>query len=268
MNHLQRELAPVSDAGWSAIEEEAARALRTFLAARKLVDFSGPLGWEQSAVNTGRVTAAAGPPCDGVEAAVRQVQPLVELRTPFEVSRAELEAIDRGTKSPDLSTVVDAARRAARAEDHAVFHGYAAAGIGGIAAESPHDPIVLGDDYEEFPRSVARAVALLRDAGVDAPYGIALGPKCYEGVIETTQKGGYPVLEQLRLIASGPLVWAPEIEGSFVLSTRGGDFELTTGEDFAIGYAAHTAETMQLFLEESFTFLAHSPEAAVALVYA
>ena len=148
-----------------------------------------------------------------------------------------------------------------------MFHGYTAAGITGIAAASPHEAIVLSDDYEEFPRSVALAVAALRDAGVDAPYGIALGSQCYTGVIETTQKGGYPVLEQLRLIASGPLVWAPEIEGSFVLSTRGGDFELTTGEDFSIGYDGHDADTVQLYLEESFTFVAHSPEAAVALVY-
>ena len=39
-------------------------------------------------------------------------------------------------------------------------------------------------------------------AGVLA-YGIALGPNCYAGILETTEDGGYPVLERLRLILGG-----------------------------------------------------------------
>ena len=118
-------------------------------------------------------------------------------------------------------------------------------------------PIPLDADYEEFPRAVARAVALLRGAGVDGPYGVALGPRCYAGVIETTQKGGYPVLEQLRFITGGPIAWAQAIDGSVVVSLRGGDFELTLGEDFAIGFVAADAELVQLYLEESLAFRAH-----------
>ncbi len=44
MNHLYRELAPISDAAWQEIEKEATRTLKTTLAARKLVDFVGPQG--------------------------------------------------------------------------------------------------------------------------------------------------------------------------------------------------------------------------------
>ena len=58
MNHLLRELAPVSSPAWSIIEEEAKRTLKLKLAARKLVDFVGPLGWEASAVSTGRTESA------------------------------------------------------------------------------------------------------------------------------------------------------------------------------------------------------------------
>jgi uncharacterized linocin/CFP29 family protein len=267
MNHLFRELAPISERAWEQIDAEASRSLRNFLAARKLVDFSGPHGWEHSAVSLGRVDDLASPPGEGVTAAVRRVQPLIELRTPFTLRREELYAIDRGSEAPDLQPVVVAARQAAHAEDRAVFHGYGAGGVAGIAEASPHAAIPIDPDYEEFPRSVSRAVATLRAAGVDGPYGIALGPRCYEGVIETTQKGGYPVLEQVRLIASGPLVWAPAVDGAIVLSLRSGDFELTTGEDFAIGYVSSDAQTVDLALEESMTFRAHTPEAAVALVH-
>lgn len=83
-------------------------------------------------------------------------------------------------------------------------------------------------------------MAVLREAGVDGPYGIAPGPQCYTGVIETTQKGGYSVLDQLRLVTGRPLAWAPAILGSVVLGLRGGDFELTLGEELSSAARAPT----------------------------
>jgi len=267
VNHLLRDLAPVSDPGWEAIEEEASRTLRHFLAARKLVDFSGPLGWEHSAETLGRVDPLGDAPA-GVDAAIRMMQPLAELRTPFELSRRELEAIDRGSRDYDLQVVIDAARQAASAEDAAVFHGYDAAGIAGISQSTPHAPVVIGDDYNQYPGTVARALATLQAAGIAGPFAIALGPRCYTGVIETTEHGGYPVLEHIRLILGGPMVWAPAVDGAIVVSLRGGDFQLTCGQDFSIGYLDHDADSVRLYLEESMTFRALSPDAGVALVYA
>jgi uncharacterized linocin/CFP29 family protein len=268
MNHLLRELAPVSDAAWAEIEAEMTRSLRNFLAGRKVVDLTGPLGWEESAADLGQVDALPDPVTDGVDASVRVVQPFVELRTRFTMSRSELDSIDRGNKAPDLEAVIRAAQRAALAEDRAIFAGYPSGGIAGISTQTPHDRIAIDDDYEQFPRAVASAVALLRAAGVDGPFGVALGPRSYTNVVETTQHGGYPVLEQLRLITGGPLVWAPAVDGSIVLSLRGGDFELLAGEDFSIGYTHHDAHTVDLFVEESMTFRAHAPEAAVVLAHA
>jgi uncharacterized linocin/CFP29 family protein len=264
MNHLHRELAPVSDTAWSAIEEEAATRLRAFLAARKLVDFTGPLGWTTSAVNLGRVSAPHDSPADGVQARVREVLPLVELRTPFELSREVIAQIDRGAPDPNLDAVVEAAQRAALAEDRAVLHGYATSGILGITDSTPHEPLTTPDDYEQFPTAIARAIAVLRDAGVGGPYALALGPQPYTNVIETTY-GGYPVLSHVRLLLDGPVVWAPAVTCAVVLSVRGGDFELTVGEDLSVGYLAHDAERVRLYLEESFTFRALTPEAAVEL---
>ena len=267
MNHLLRELAPVSDPAWEAIEEEASRTLRHFLAARKVVDFSGPHGWEHSAETLGRVDSLQAAPAEGVDAAARRIQPLAELRTPFELSRRELEAIDRGSRDYDLQVVIDAARQAAMAEDAAVFHGYDAAGIAGISESTPHAPVVIGDDYNQYPGTVARAVATLQTVGIGGPFAIALGPRCYTGVIETTEHGGYPVLEHIRLILGGPIVWAPAVDGAVVVSLRGGDFQLTCGQDFSIGYLDHDADRVRLYLEESMTFRALSPDAGVALVY-
>jgi uncharacterized linocin/CFP29 family protein len=195
------------------------------------------------------------------------VLPLVELRTIFDVPRSEVEAIDRGSEAPDLEGVVDAARRAALAEDTALFHGYAAAGIAGIAGASSHPPAPLTDDYDSYPTMVARAVATLRQTGVGGSYALALGSRSYTGVVETTEHGGYPLLEHLRLIVGGPVLWAPGVDGAVLLSQRGGDYRLVCGQDFSIGYLSHDEVAVRLYLEETFTFEVLEDSAAVWLQY-
>jgi uncharacterized linocin/CFP29 family protein len=74
------------------------------------------------------------------------------------------------------------------------------------------------------------------------------------------------VLEHLRRIVDGEIIWAPAISGAFVLTTRGGDFDLHIGQDISIGYLSHTDAAVRLYLQESFTFLLLTSEAAVALV--
>jgi uncharacterized linocin/CFP29 family protein len=75
-------------------------------------------------------------------------------------------------------------------------------------------------------------------------------------------------MEHVRRLLDGPIVWAPAVDGAVVLSVRGGDFELTVGQDFSIGYLEHTASAVRLYLQESFTFRVLAAEAAVPLAYA
>ena len=267
MNHLMRELAPVNDAAWTQIDEEAARSLKHFLAGRRLVDFVGPLGWPHGAVATGRTDTIDADRHGGVEVVRRRVLPLLELRAPFTLVREELDAVERGGDDPDLQPVIDAGRAAALAEDHLVFHGDEAAGISGIIAASPHEAVAIGDDYRDYPERVAKAVTVLRSADIAGPYAIALGTCCYTGVTETIERGGYPVLEHLRQLLGGAVLWAPAIEGAVVLSQRGGDHVLTVGQDFSIGYRGATGDAVDLYLEESLAFRINTPEAAVHLAY-
>ena len=266
MNDLLRELAPISEAAWAEIEEEASRTLKATLAARKLVDFTGPLGWDASAVSLGRSERLGGAPEQGVEARLRRVQPLVELRIPFELSREELEAVGRGADDPDLDPVREAARAIALAEDRAVFHGYAQAQIKGIVDASSAGTCGISEDYTAYLAVVAEALHKLRSAGVDGPFGIALGPRCYTGLHKTLM-GGLPVIEHVRHLLDGPIISAPAVDGAVVLSLRGGDFELTVGQDFSLGYLDHTATSVRLYLQESFTFRVLAPEAAIPLSY-
>jgi uncharacterized linocin/CFP29 family protein len=265
MNHLLRDLAPVSDAGWELLDDEARERLSPSLAARRLVDFSGPHGWRRSATNLGRIEAVDSPDGGGVTAAQRRVMPLVELRAEFTVSRAELADNDRGAVDADLEALDEAAQRIAIAENVAVFHGWAKAGIAGLAEASPVKSKPLGGSAEDYPRSVAGAVEALREVGVEGPYGLALGPDEHTRVIETAEHGGYPLFDHLAKILEGPIVWAPGVKGAVVLSLRGGDFLFESGQDLAIGYSHHDAEAVHLYLEESFSFVVATPEAAAPL---
>jgi uncharacterized linocin/CFP29 family protein len=265
MSHLLREHAPLTQESWALVDEEARERLAPALAARKLVDFAGPHGWQHSATGLGRTQALADAPLDGVTGTQRRVLPIVELRAPFSLARAELRDADRGARDVDLAPLDAAAHRMATAENRAVFHGWQAAGITGIAEASTQEPIPLGEECSLYPRHVARAVEALLRAGIDGPYGLALGPEAYTRVLETTEHGGYPLLDHLRKIIGGPLVWAPGVDGAVVVSQRGGDFLLDVGEDLSIGYESHDADAVELYLVESLTFRVATTEAAVRL---
>jgi uncharacterized linocin/CFP29 family protein len=264
-DHLLRAQAPISDSTWAVIDDEARSRLTAQLAARKLVDFAGPHGWEHSATPLGR-TLSVDAPLEGLIARQRAVLPLVELRAQFTLRRAELEAVDRGARDPDLEALDRATRDLALAENHAVFQGYGAAGIVGLAEATSHDELSLADDADAYPSVVARAVDALRRAGVGGPYGIALAPEHYTRIVETTEHGGYPLLNHLEeILGGGPVVWAPGAGCSVVVSQRGGDFEFESGQDIAIGYHHHDGDSVTLYLEESFSFRVLEPDAVVAL---
>ena len=267
-NHLFRDRAPITEAGWEEIEKEAKRTLRGMLAARRVVDFRGPLGWDDSDVELGRAdpisSPASGP---DVQARLRRVQPLVELRIPFEVTRAELDAIDRGARDPDLDSVIAAARQIAIAEDRAIFHGYKAAHITGICEAAASTAVPLGSSHADYPGAVSAALTKLRDEGIEGPFAVVLNEQLYKDLAARTDSG-YPILSHVQRLVDGDIVWAAGLDGGVVLSKRGGDFELTVGQDFSIGYLEHNLERVRLYIEESFTFLVLTDQAAIPLTTA
>jgi uncharacterized linocin/CFP29 family protein len=265
MNHLLRALAPLTDSAWDLLDKEARSRLTAALAARRVVDFAGPYGWEHSAANLGRTTDVAAGPLKGVTGRQRKVLPLVEVRADFAIRLAELRDHDRGRPDVDLGPLDEAAHKIAVAENVAVFHGWSEAGVTGIVPASPHPARALGKGPESYLRAVAAAVELLLQTGIGGPYALALGREQYTRVVETAEHGGYPLLDHLRKILDGSVVWAPGLNGAVVLSLRGGDFRFESGQDLAIGYDRHDAETVYLYLEESFGFVVATPEAAVPL---
>lgn len=263
MNNLHRELAPVSDEAWAALEQETTRTLKRYLAGRRVVDVHGPDGLALAAVNTGHQLSVSTP-ASGVEARQRQVLPLVELRVPFALNREQIDDVARGARDPDWQPGRSAARQIAAAEDQAIFAGYPAAGIGGIVPGASNPPLILPAEVADYPVAFAQAAGQLRAAGVDGPYTAVLSAEAYTAVSEASHHG-YPVVRHLRDVLDGELIWAPAISGAVLLSARGGDFSLHLGQDFSIGYLSHTDADVALYLQETFTFQVLTAEAAVAL---
>ncbi|HKM67772.1 MAG TPA: family 1 encapsulin nanocompartment shell protein [Candidatus Acidoferrum sp.] len=263
MNNLHRELAPISDAAWSQIEEETTRTIKRYLAGRRVVDVQGPAGTALSAVGTGHLQKIAAPK-DGILARQREVKALVELRVPFDLDRQTIDDVDRGANDSDWQPAKDAARKLAFAEDGAIFEGYPAAGIVGIRKGTSNPALPLPADVREYPEAIAQALSQLRLVGVNGPYSVVLGADAYTALAETSDHG-YPVLEHVKRLVKDEIIWAPAIEGAFVLTKRGGDFSLHLGQDVSIGYLSHTDSAVHLYLQESFTFLFLTGEAAVAL---
>lgn len=263
MDLLKRDLAPILPEAWEEIDQEARRVLSINLAGRKLVDFDGPHGWHYAAVNTGRLDMLETE-IEGVPAGLRRVRPLLELRVPFTLSILEMDLVSRGAKDPNLDPVADAASRIAKAEDSAIFNGLAAGHIRGIVEESPHATCKIAE-VGDYPRAILDARETLRKAGVDGPYALALGTDPYERLFSAL-KDGYPIVKQIeRQIIDGPIVHAPSLRGGVVLSTRGGDFELTVGQDLSIGYAHHDRDNVELYITETFSFRVLEPAAAIGL---
>jgi uncharacterized linocin/CFP29 family protein len=252
--------APIAADVWATLESDIKEALEQHLVGRRIVDFDGPHGLTHAAKNLG--TLEARDLGSGVQAGLRQSLPLLELRVPFMLARSALEARERG--APDLADEpgLIAARKLAELEDTAIFHGLDAAGIRGLAAASSHPHVAIGGDVQSAMDAVARALLALDEAAITGPYAVVLGDALYRRLAAASD---YPPLERLRKLVGERVLHSRIVNGGLVLSERGGDFELTVGQDIAIGYSSHDEERVALYLIESFTFLVSEPDAVVVL---
>lgn len=262
---LKRACAPITDQAWKLIDAEAARILKGNLSARALVDFSGPHGLTAAAVNLGSVKAVAAEPVNGVRWGLRQVLPLVEVRVPFSLSGADLEDIARGAVAPDLSEVVAAAQRSALFEERAIYYGLPDAGYAGALSASTHKQLALPKDASSYLTTFETAVHALQQRGLAGPYHLVLGRKPYQ-TLSIGDGQGYPLIKRVEgLLHGGSIRWSPALEGGALLCGRGGDYALTVGQDYAIGFEGCAGDRLSFFLIASFAFRVIEPAAALEL---
>jgi len=261
MNILKRELAPITEEGWAEIDEQAKDVLENHLTARKVVDVSGPEGWDFAAVNEGRLDIKEEDK-EEVRYGLRQVKPLVESRVSFTLNTWELDNAVRGAEDVDLEPLEEALAKAASFEEKAIYYGLEEAGIEGLE-KSSKDSVTLPTDSEEIMESLSRSVTSFIDASIEGPYALVLSEELWRGLNKSGR--GYPLKRRIADLVEGPIVYSPAVEDGFLLSTRGGDMELILGQDFSIGYENHDHKTVTLFATESFTFRVLEPGAVLKI---
>ena len=208
-------------------------------------------GIETAAVNLGRLDVPEQKEKE-LQYGIRRVLPLVEIRAPFELDIWELDNVDRGAAIP-IWTISPAAKEIAKFEERAVYDGFSEASIRGLIESSEFDPIAVKPEPGSLLDAVAKAVhaAALR--------------RCRRALRSRTRRRALPMvgfglragLSAAQAIAAGDR--RSDRPGAVpsrgvVLSQRGGDAELTLGQDISIGYEHHDARKVRLFFSESFTF--------------
>ncbi|MDR1915426.1 MAG: bacteriocin family protein [Synergistaceae bacterium] len=264
MGSFGRSHVPISAAALKQIDEQAARTLRANLAARKFVDVKGPYGWEYSSVPVGR--SAQFQKSDGVGYGVRLSIPLVEFQVTFELDSLELHNIDRGSSDPDLTPVERAARTAAAFEDKVVFHGFEHASIKGLACECVNAAAELPtDDDDAFILAITDAINKMKtEDSITGPYALVGGKKLQDSLGRIT--GGRSLYEVIKKNTElDEFIRTQSPDDAFLVSKRGGDFELTLGGDFTVGYISREDNTLKFFLAESFAFRVLEPRAYLPL---
>ncbi len=265
MNLLKRDISPLVDEAWAEIDSRAEEILSANLTARKFLKVTGPKGWDYGAVPTGRLDLKdTGTPGE-VHYGLYSFKPLLETRTNFDLDIWELDNIVRGAKDVDLDPLENAARKSALFEEHAVYRGLEQAGISGLSGGSSHEEVAFGrGNAEDLSSAVSRAVSVLKDASVPSSYMMIASPQIWQTVMAYTK--GYPLRKHMEeLLENGTLVYSPSAEGAYIVPVDSDDLELTIGQDFATGFERREAETVKLFITESFTFRILNPDVIVRL---
>jgi uncharacterized linocin/CFP29 family protein len=196
-----------------------------------------------------------------VQFLVPDVVLLTELRAEFSISWADIDVFERAGPRLEAKAAEDAAREMALAEDALLFYG----GSGRPGLLTAHDtPRIALSDWSQPGRVVVdllTAVERLDTLGVKGPYEAVLSPHHYYSYLrQTGEGGGYPAAKQLGIVIA-KVYNSSAVEGAALFSTRGGDFLVTVGGDFTVGYRSHNDTAVHLFCTETIAGQLLTPEA-------
>jgi uncharacterized linocin/CFP29 family protein len=261
MSFLRRELAPISPQGWSEIDAVGKQALAASLSGRKFVDVDGPLGLDHASVPLGRLAVPEKQTGTAVRFGVHQVLPLVETRADFSLSIWELDNIERGAKDLKLDAVIKGSREIAAFEEKALYDGFAPGAIVGLHQAVKGTKIKISLDVDAVVDAVSEAQGQLLKNGVGATANLVVSRLLWKFLAHSVPGGTLRSIIESQI--GGHVIYGELVKDALLVANRGGDTQLTVGQDFAIGYHSHTAEEISLFITESFTFRVLAPEALV-----
>lgn len=261
MNILKKSIAPITDKAWKEITSQTKEVLSSYLTARNFVDIDGPNGLELGGVSTGRLIMPENQSNEGVNYGIREFLPMVEVRKPFELDLWELDNIERGAKDVDLAPLEEAIKEIAFFEEKAIYEGFEPVNIKGLEESAKAETVAIPENTNVFLKEIGNQILNLSRRGVEGPYSLVLNENEWLEMVKLSE--GYPIQKQLQEILGGKVLINHATKSTFLVSQRGGDYELVLGQDITLGYDSHHTEKVKLYLTSSFTFRVLSPEAIV-----
>jgi uncharacterized linocin/CFP29 family protein len=260
-NWLRRDTAPLSETAWKEIDSIAISMAKQTLVGRKISEFDGPRGWNYVGTPLGTFRAVkTTQPSSKVRLSLPDVMFLTEIRRDFTLPWSVIDTFERVGPPLEADPIEEAARETALAEDRIVFYG--GQGMPGLLTHK-ETPRVALSDWSMPGRAVTdllTAVQRLDEIGIKGPYEAVLSPEHYYSYLRTTVEGGYPAAKQVGIVIE-KVHSSPVIEGAALFSTRGGDFLITAGGDFSIGYRWHDEQAIHLFCVETIAVQLLTPRA-------
>lgn len=262
MDIFRRNLAPIAEEAWEQIEDQAKTGLVNLLSARKIIDVEGPKGWDFAGIPTGRMKITETAKNKEFSYGIRNTIPVVEPRVSFSLNIWELDNAARGAEDVELDNLMKAVEKIAAFEERAIYYGLKDAGIDGIIATAEHS-VKLPKEPVKWLNSITEGVLKMKDSAIDGPYSLVLPPAMWKTVNYFAEC--YPLMPQIQNLLGGGVILSNYNDSGLIVSNRGGDFIMTLGNDFTLGYEHHTKKEVTLFLTESFTLQILEPLAAVKL---
>jgi len=266
MDLLRRELAPISPQGWSEIDTMARETLVANLSGRKFIDMDGPHGIGHACVTLGRLAVSKDSNDGNVGYGLHQVQPLMEARVNFSLETWELDNIERGAKDIQLDALVQACRDIALFEERAIYQGFEPAAIAGLHDTVKGEEIDLSLDMDVIVDAVSEGQTRMLKEGVEGGANLVVSPTIWKFLARSTPGGTLRSIIETQI--GGQVIYSELVKDALLVASRGGDVELTVGQDLSVGYHSHTASEIHLFITESFTFRVVAPEALVGFTLA
>ena len=176
--------------------------------------------------------------------------PLIETRSSFSLDLWELDNAARGAKDLNLDVMDKAAFNIGEFEEKIIYNGFPKANVTGLKEVNKDKPYKYPEKIENLPETIS-------------PYSLVLSTDRWEKL--SSFVNGYPLKKVIKDLIKGNIILAPAIDDAYLVSTRGGDFRLTVGQDLSIGYQSHDHKNVNLYFMESFTFQIIEPAAALKL---
>lgn len=251
MDILKKSIAPITTDAWEEINDTAKEAILSRLTARQVLKVLGPKGLDYNAVGEGRLENLKGDPnksevCTGTY----KMKHLVEARISFEISKWELDNIERGAKDIEFDALEEAAEKLALFEENAIYNGYPEGDIVGLSEAAGHS-MKFGKDGEDILKNIGEAKFALYQSYAQGPFDLVVSPEAYQK-INIIYEGAslYKLIEQ---VIGGKIIRSEVVKGALLVPHFDDDLEFTVGQDYAVGYEGDADENVRLFITESFT---------------